>query len=183
MGLDILAISRINFDSINEEAELDTESRDEETDQNFIFLMNNDILFEQSDGIKQGNYRYDGACDSFGAGSYSGYNRWREKLAFLAGWDISDLHEAAIKTLARNENLNEVLDQDDTAKVEIPFVELIMFSDCEGFIGTKTSAKLFKDFSEHLEDAKEIGDGFFYLYEHFMNAFDLASDDGCVVFC
>ena len=128
MGLDILAISRINFESIKEEAELDTESRDEESGQNFIFLMNNDILFEQSDGIEQGNYRYDGAFDSFGAGSYSGYNRWREKLAFLAGWDISELHEAAIKTLARNESLNEVLNQDEPAKVEIPFVELIMFS-------------------------------------------------------
>ena len=183
MGLDILAISRINFESIKEEAELDTESRDEESEQNFIFLMNNDILFEQSDGIEQGNYRYDGAFDSFGAGSYSGYNRWREKLAFLTGWDISELHEAAIKTLARNESLNEVLNQDEPAKVEIPFVELIMFSDCEGFIGPKTSAKLHKDFIDHLEEAKEIGDSFFYLYEHFMNAFDLASDDGCVVFC
>ena len=63
---------------------------------------------------------------AFRAGSYSGYNRWRDVLRLV-------IHGLAHR-----------LDLADDAD----FIELIQFSDCEGCIGPKTCAKLAKDFDK-----------------------------------
>jgi hypothetical protein len=99
---------------------------------------------------------------SFRAGSYSGYNRWRDDLATLAGWLNA---ESAWKA------------------VDGPFWELITFSDCEGVIGAAVSAKLAKDFAEHQQKADVHPDEWFReKYADWRNAFVKASDDGCVDF-
>lgn len=75
-------------------------------------------------------------CDGveFRAGSYSGYNAWRETLAELAG--IKNL-EAWWKE--QGSALNR--------KGETPFHELINFSDCEGKLPYKECVELLADFS------------------------------------
>ena len=61
MGLDILYASRVDFESRREP---DTENyRDD-----MVFLFANDIIFNQSDGISNGEYSYE-LGGSFRAGS------------------------------------------------------------------------------------------------------------------
>lgn len=61
--------------------------------------------------------------------------------------------------------------------------ELIMFSDCEGFIDPIVSKKLAKDFSDLEETAREKLDEYdFETYLNFKKAFELASEEGCVQF-
>lgn len=180
MGLDISYVSRINF-------ERRREPDFEEIDQNSVFLYPNDSLLDQSEGIKGGEYVCEGIHGSFRAGSYSGYSSWRRTLAKMIGWEIEDLWQHVGTLVQRNENLNDVLNESDELKVDIPFVELLNFSDCEGFIGPKTSAKLYLDFLEWDEKAK-VNDpfkgGYFYeTYQEWTEAFKVASDGGCVIFC
>ena len=180
MGLDISYVSKINF-------ERRREPDFEEMDQNGVFLYPNDSLLDQSEGIKGGEYVCEGIQGSFRAGSYSGYSSWRRTLAKMIGWEIEDLWQHVGTLVQRNENLNDVLNESDELKVDIPFVELLNFSDCEGFIGPKTSAKLYLDFLEWDEKAK-VSDpfkgGYFYeTYQEWTEAFKVASDGGCVIFC
>ncbi|MBC9808170.1 hypothetical protein [Carnobacterium maltaromaticum] len=61
--------------------------------------------------------------------------------------------------------------------------ELLMFSDCEGYIGSVVSKKLAKDFKYLEEIAKnELEERDFNLFMEFKNAFELASENGCVEF-
>ena len=180
MGLDISYASKINFEK----------RRDpdfEEMDQNSVFLYTNDSFLDQSEGIQSGEYISEGVQGSFRAGSYSGYGNWRRTLAKMIGWEIEDLWQHVGTLVQRNENLNDVLNESDELKVDIPFVELLNFSDCEGFIGPKTSSKLHADFLEWDENAK-VSDpfkgGYFYeTYQEWTEAFKVASDGGCVIFC
>ena len=180
MGLDISYASKINFEKRRE-------PDFEEMHQNSVFLYSNDSLLDQSEGIKNGEYISEGIQGSFRAGSYSGYSNWRRTLAKMIGWEIEDLWQHVGTLVQRNENLNDVLNESDELKVDIPFVELLNFSDCEGFIGPKTSAKLHADFLEWDEKAK-VSDpfkgGYFYeTYQEWTEAFKVASDGGCVIFC
>lgn len=125
-------------------------------------------LAARLDGKPEGKY-VGKLGDGFRAGSYSGYNRWREWLAQRVHgvmpsriWDHPKTYEGK------------------------PFFELIHFSDCEGAIGPKTSAKLAKDFEEHRIEVcgnTTAGDGYVELYEDFAKAFKRAAEtDGFVIF-
>lgn len=106
---------------------------------------------------------------AFCAGSYSGYNRWREHLRQFAlrgsAGPIAEGH---------------------------PFWELVWFSDCDGAIGTTVAANLSRDFAEHEEEAIAFaagldgypgeGDRFLALYRDFRKAFEIAARGGVVVF-
>ena len=165
MGLDISYASKINFESRSISGEVDN-----------LYLYPNDSLLDQSEGI-QGSFR---------AGSYSGYSSWRRTLAKMIGWEIEELWQHVGTLVQRNENLNDVLNESDELKVDIPFVELLNFSDCEGFIGPKTSAKLHADFLEWDKKAKNFDsqNSYFYeTYKEWTEAFKVASDGGCVIFC
>lgn len=103
----------------------------------------------------------------FQAGSYSGYNRWREHLGTCFGW------------------------KRDT---EDPFMELIYFADNEGTILWKPARELLKDFEEGREKWRDYCLETFsdtahpsstYMiekYEDWAHAFKLASDGGLVDF-
>jgi hypothetical protein len=176
MGLDISYASKINFESRNYVSDED----------NNVYLYPNDSLLDQSEGIQSGEYTCEGIQDSFRAGSYSGYGSWRKTLAELIAWEIENLWLHVETLVQRNENLNDILDENDEFKVDIPFVELLHFSDCEGFIGPKTSAKLHADFLEWDEKAKNFDSQNSYFYERYQEwtkAFEVASDGGCVIFC
>ena len=174
MGLDISYASKVDFENRRDP---DDESED------ILYLYPNDSLLDQSEGIQSGEYTCEGIQDYFRAGSYSGYSGWRRMLASLIGWKIEDLWIRVETLVHRNESINDVLDENDNSKVNIPFVEMLHFSDCEGFIGPKTSAKLHADFLEWDEKAKNFEDSYFYeLYEKWTKAFEVASDGGCVIF-
>jgi hypothetical protein len=116
---------------------------------------------------------------SFRAGSYSGYNHWREQLSlvFLGEyprtiWD--DPHSFNDK----------------------PFVELINFSDCEGILGTNVCQKLLSDFRTAVKDIKLLPgqaeslaidnrelDYFIEKFYQWLKAFEYGADEGCVYFC
>ena len=182
MGLDISYASKINFESrsyISDDIDMDDIP-------NGVYLYPNDSLLDQSEGIQSGQYTCEGIQGSFRAGSYSGYSSWRRTLAKMIGWEIEDLWRNVETLVQRNENLNDVLNENDRLSVDIPFVELLHFSDCEGFIGPKTSAKLHSDFLEWDEKAKNFDsqNSYFYeTYQEWTEAFKVASDGGCVIFC
>lgn len=100
----------------------------------------------------------------FRAGSYGGYNAWREWLAVQAGY-------SSARSVWEN-NLTG------------PFTELISFFDCEGVIGPVVAAKLAKDFADHA-DKITGGDYTGYdaqKYRDWRSAFEMAADGGCVDF-
>ena len=107
-----------------------------------------------------------GQTHRFRAGSYGGYNEWRNWLARLAGF----------------KSAKEVW---DTNPATGPFIELINFADNEGVIGPLVSAKLAKDFSEYEPEAEQRDAGqLFYLklYREWRKAFELAANNGAVEF-
>jgi hypothetical protein len=123
------------------------------------WLHNQEALAVRLDGLPAGYYRTSGLNGAFRAGSYSGYNRWREMLAELVG-----------TTCARAWK----------GEYTGAFAELINFSDAEGTIGPTTSTKLAKDFAEW---APEAGKGDFReIYDDFRKAFETAAGRGAVRF-
>jgi hypothetical protein len=117
---------------------------------------------ERADGIEEGLYRHSGEQHSFSAGSYSGYNAWRDSLALLAGF--SSYQHAC-----------------DSANG--PFWELLFMSDCEGVIGPKTAAKLVEDFAMYQAQADTVERTYFTeRYNEWRKVFEIAAKGGCVKF-
>ena len=121
------------------------------------------------DGKPPGRYKGRDIFE-FRAGSYSGYNAWREWLCktFL---DVAP----------------EVVWKRPKKFAGKPFVELINFSDCEGAMGPITCSKLYLDFSNKtFEEAAELAcpNGYDYddRYKNWMKAFEIGSKDGFVTF-
>ena len=124
----------------------------------------------RTEGIDS-NTIYEFAKDfNFRAGSYGGYNRWRDMLAKLAGYgSAGDAWNLVDRTFSG------------------PFIELIDFADNEGVIGPKISAKLAKDFRDYEVKAKEFaetsGESWFWeKYQNWKKAFEMAADNGAVDF-
>ncbi len=118
-------------------------------------------------GLTAGLY----ACEetyAFRAGSYSGYNKWRDRLAALTGWGSAD---ACWESFAESG----------------PFLELINFADNEGFIGASVAAKLARDFADYRAAiTNQLGPDeraeFLYAYEDWAKVITLAAQGGCVLF-
>lgn len=132
-------------------------------DDNKTQLYVNAAFLCQADGLTGGTYAVEGG-DGFCAGSYSGYSRWREQLARLAGYEAADAFAGNVQ---RHES----------------FVDLVNFSDCEGVIGPVTSGRLAHDFASHQGDADNHSDPFFRdLYAKWRRAFETAAKGGAVDF-
>lgn len=122
-------------------------------------------------------YEFDGEVGRFRAGSYGGYNVWRDELARLAGYpetryrsDYSDRDELRY-------------DAGAWEATEGPFWELINFADNEGDIGAAVSAKLAKDFADFQSKADSWGDEYWReRYANWRKAFETAADGGFVIF-
>lgn len=99
------------------------------------------------------------------AGSYSGYNSWRNWLATVAGWKSDE-------------------DAWSNGKNGQPFFELIHFSDCEGTLGTQTCQKLLQDFINFESKAKTMSQGSYYfdMYTNWKKAMTIASENGAISF-
>lgn len=171
MGLDITAYGRL--EKLDIAYDHNTEEPALREGKQFYFYPHDEFP-KQMEGVT-GVYELSGWGNSFHfrAGSYSGYNRWREHLAVMVGIDQDALWEDRIEQIG-------------------PFVEIINFTDCDGTIGPATSAKLFKDFAEWLDraeahaksftDDSDSQDWWISRYRNFMSAFALASDGGAVKF-
>jgi|ERR1043165_53304 hypothetical protein len=163
MGLDIIYCSKLT-PAVGNEAFDSTGELGEEWRQIYV----NPDFPGRAAGLKhQHAYKAD-TEEYFRAGSYSGYNAWRECLAVLAGYPDGDRGHASSAWQMTGG----------------PFWELINFSDCEGTIGPAMSSKLAQDFAEFQDKADQHEDEWFKkLYGKWRVAFETAADGGCVIFC
>lgn len=112
---------------------------------------------------------------SFSAGSYGGYNMFREHL-------INIFFETEVSGEMFWDNIEEYKDK--------PLYELINFSDCEGIIYGPVCAKIHNDLingTEQFTESLPTGDGWTYesyvkRYDHWTKAFALARNSGLVIF-
>ena len=169
MGLDILAFEKVT---------LTKEHDDEDEDGNWCGDKDNHYtIYSDSEfvarlgSLKQGRcYETSGEEMHFRAGSYSGYNEWREALSIDAlGVPPSALWE-------RPEQW-----------VICPFFELINMSDCEGAIGPEVARKLARDFQLQRDTVRPRlaarGEWYALQYDNWQRAFELAAKEGMVRFC
>jgi hypothetical protein len=141
----------------------------------FVTPWDNPSFPGRSEGVECGKTYVASEGQHFGAGSYGGYNNWREELARVAGYPLIDRERYG-------ENLPSCAASAWQA-TEGPFWELINFSDCEGTIGPVVSAKLAQDFANWQQDADGSPQpGFQRTYANFRKAFEQASDNGFVRF-
>lgn len=171
MGLDITAIAkamRIGDVSGNYDWELGHVA----VHQSLIEFSNNPTHFPgapRAEGLQPGIYAPGGDRIEFKAGSYTGYNEWRDHLARLVGWGSdSEAFRAG---------------PPPAGSPKAAFYELINFADNEGYIGPKVAAKLAYDFSEWAPRAT-VGQPAWFVdgYGKWRKAFELAADGGLVDF-
>jgi hypothetical protein len=158
MGLDITAYSNL------------VRVRDQDDEGDYDYPRETSLYAEglpQEDGLTRAIYRVDGERYGFRAGSYSGYNRWREILSLAVlgvppetVWDARDEYK------------------------DKPCFSLIAFSDCEGVIGPVTSAKLATEMTENRAKFVAYTSDEYDLqrYDDWVKAFTLASANGAVSF-
>ena len=118
---------------------------------------------DRMDGKPEGRYCGENEF-SFRAGSYGGYNEFRSWLS---------------KTFIGAEP--KIVWESSVLYCDKPFYELVNFGDNEGAFGPATSAKLAADFAAHAAPICE--EYYARTYGLFKKAFEIASDDGFVVFC
>ena len=122
MGLDITAYSNLKF----------SENQDPDDYDNIRIWKNSS--FPDHCELEEGSYEetIDTRGHQFRAGSYSGYNTFRNVLA-----------QCTLGVKA-----DRVWEDVDNYAYK-PFFNLINFSDCEGIIGPKYSAELYRDFVDN----------------------------------
>jgi hypothetical protein len=184
MGLDITAYSKLTkldcvYDADGEPIDPATRKPLDWHDYTRVYI-NPDFPGRADEFEHKACYAYD-ESHGFRAGSYGGYNDWRERLATLAEYPAVEYERVPgyepSKQLRRDAAAWQGLCEG------MPFVELVNFSDCEGTIGTAVSKKLAQDFAEWDERAKAIDDTRFYeRYCEWRKAFELAADSGAVHF-
>ena len=186
MGLDIFAANHLRYlqpvpkgkalDRIIEELEEQNKSL---YDVYFPLFPNHPSHRARLGGMKTGLYEYTSKSRkySFRAGSYSGYNAWRNHLSLF--------------TL--NAEAEEVWNAPRSYRDQ-PFFELINFTDCDGRIGTSVAEKLAEDFTSHATRAKRFAstltdpedwspDNWLEVYRDFTRGLRLAAKNGALTFC
>lgn len=141
-------------------------------------LWNNKDFPNSFEGLKEKTLYSYADSHGFRAGSYGGYNAWREWLAALVGYKETE-YVASFGGLQKARAA--ACWEGETG----PFSELINFSDCDGTIGPKAADKLAKDFAEWDERAKaaDRADGYNYSrYKEWRKACEMAADGGAIAF-
>lgn len=159
MGLAIRAVSRVSFISPDHAERCGHDDR-------ISISTCNAGFSEHLDGLRGGVYLVGGSEFSFSAGGYIDYGSWRDRLSLLM---VGVPQEMIWASRERYENA--------------PFVKLIDFSDCEGAFGPVTSKALAADFVRYATRIAAEDSEFVDLYRRFGQAFELASENGFVVFC
>jgi len=160
MGLDIIAYRGLRK---GEGSEGRATGGAADWENGWVELHRNDEFPGRADEIESGAVYLPEEKFYFRAGSYGGYNIWREHLALLAGF-------SAAATVWDN-------------PAPGPFMELIDFSDCEGTIGATVARKLAQDFAAFQAQAdRHPSCDFRELYADWRRAFEMAADRGAVLF-
>lgn len=140
-------------------------------------IVNNPTEFQARAMPLESQATYEGGCVlTFSAGPYSTYNRWREKLAEIVGYQPVMYDDGRGSKRMR-------CDAGAWAATKGPFWEVINFSDCEGVLGPEACRKLAKDFADYSKIAELESREFTDLYVLFAEAVTLASHQGAVKFC
>ena len=173
MGLDIIAhkciVEATGSEAFDEEGELKWE-------EGWFQVYVNPDYPDRAKNISGGLAYKSKEKIGFRAGSYSGYSRWRNDLAKLAGY----AENSYMKHGSECQSYDKTVWDDPKPG---PFMELINFSDCEGVIDNEISSKLASDFAEFQSKANATDDEYFIQkYNDWRKAFELASDRGCVEF-
>lgn len=118
-------------------------------------LINNHLYRETDESRSTG----------FRAGSYSSYNYWRSDLAkFTTGHTVESYWGTE-------------------GDINLPFYELINFTDCDGVIGWEAAADLLTDFNDHYDAYTQTHEAWdTNLYECWTEACKVASDNGLIWF-
>lgn len=185
MGLDISAYSKLKEVDLREDV-------DDHYDNDEVIIFSE--FTYQLGTLKRGSAYKTKYISSFCAGSYSGYSCWRRDLLALVSeevvddyWDkyniFSNYEYTEYQTYIRENKLKRILKSGDEIDLinlqNKPFIELICFSDCEGYVGPEVCKKLHLDFIKYNDVAKEkMSDWYYDLYKEFMDA---TSVDGCVL--
>lgn len=160
MGLDITAYSKIE--------------RVHDEDEAMIFVKRDIPEMDQAQDIEEGMYSptSDSESHGFRAGSYSGYNHFRNMLCEI-------MHGVPAKTLWENPDVFK----------DKEFYNIINFSDCEGYFGPEMSKKLHEDFVKHRDKFvnnvadREPYEGYYTrVYDDFCLGFKIASKGGVLHF-
>jgi hypothetical protein len=174
MGLDIYSIERIEFvqplPAVGS-ADWPLVDWDKADDEGWIAVYNHQCYPEHLAPFMPGFYVESGASVSFNAGSYSGYNAWRELLCkAVNNCKPHDIWEDRMPGVVR-------------------LREFIHFTDCEGVIGPLYATKLAAEMTDlrcrlaanppmHFDHQ-----GYFMeLYDSWLGAFRIAASDGVVLF-
>lgn len=171
MGLDITAYRGVQLLETVEDAEAwednyyMVDGKPETTYFYHEYLTDNPFA-DRAEGLTPGGvYTYQNKFD-FGAGSYSGYNLWREQLC-----------EAVFGFKP------EIIWKNPTPFINAPFYYLINFSDCDGIINSELSARLAKDFADWQKTADAHSDEWFRTkYADWRKAAEIAADNGFIKF-
>lgn len=174
MGLNITAYRNIKeigcvFDEDGEPIDPTT---GEEIDYDFRAYVNSDFP-GRADDVRGGAVYSSQDSTSFRM-SYGGYSHWRNELARVAGFPETEL--GRLGSVAKRH------DAGAWAATEGPFWELILFSDCEGVIGSAVAGKLANDFAQYQEQADKEDEHFRNWYAAWREAFEMAAEGGAVSF-
>jgi hypothetical protein len=168
-GLDITAYSGL---TIVESPVLSSDGMPQEKNQ--VILSPVDFP-ERFRGLESGKVYQFGSSFDFRAGSYSGYNAWRNELAKLAGYRPS--------VSFRNKIVELRYDETVWKGEHGPFWELIDFSDAEGVIGPDVCRRVYRDFVQYRSQAAQVPDAYFReSYDDWIKAFEMCANNGAIVF-
>lgn len=179
MGLDITAYRKLEKLECNLNG--DGEPIDPSTGEplyEYFKCFANDYFPGREQGLESGAcYKYEMAANVFSR-AYSSYNHWREELAKLAGYPLTNFEQLGIvqTSHAAAAWLGKVKDSE-------PFCELVNFTDCDGVIGPVVARKLLADFISFDEKAKAVDSHNFYKhYTDIRRGLEMAADGGALQF-
>lgn len=182
MGLQIKAFERLTRLKVAFDEEDDPV--DPKTGERLVYSLCVFVTMpDRAEGLEdQGFYKAENSM-RFSAGSYGGYNYWRDALARMVGYA-----PAPIEVIPADE-VRFPYYHGAIAAGSGPFFELIHFSDCHGTIGPVVSVKLARDFAEWEERARQyeaansnLAGFFFSQYQLWNKAFQMAANGGAVDF-
>ena len=178
MGLDITAYRKLTkLDVVfNADEEPIDPTTHEEIGDYVRFYVNHHFPGREQGIEHRAIYSYEGA-ESVMSRGYGGYNRWREQLAKLAGYPLTEY----VNSFGQKEQAHAAACWEGATG---PFSELINFADNEGVIGPVVAAKLAQDFADFEERAAAVGDGdYFYSgYQDMKRGCEMAADGGALDF-
>jgi hypothetical protein len=179
MGLDITAYRKLTkldvvFDADGEP--IDPQTREPVDD--YMKVYANSDFPGRAEGLEdRAIYSYEEADSCLSLG-YGGYNGWREALAKMAGYPLTEYEGQ----FGSREKAHAAACWGDGETG--PFAELINFTDCDGTIGPVVAAKLARDFAEWDERAKAVGEPhyFYRIYAELRKGVEMAADGGALRF-